>query len=1073
MTTPQTNTSVALTHGAGTSYPPTGEAQNFTVVINNPTFGGNYDVRLIALPPGAGDDVTTIIRQTPVATQTVKTGLTLSSRTANLTHTPTTARHTRYVVTATYTGVSALLPAGDRRTFVSNIIPLWPGLRLTGGNVFASPGTALTVGETATLLFISMPLNAPNLTIQYQRRVGSSWENMTRNTYSRSSAGSEQFRATITQQMTGGGGPIVTNTITVTWSLAPTVTISAAPPSGLNLSDILFETVVTLEMTPANIANPAAQSYQFFETQDVNDLTPDSLTTKRVGGRSATVAKTDPGTWYFSGVMTTTDGDEIPTTNRAIVTWNDLDRPAPTAAAGNAQVTLTWATVDHATGYRVRWATLADIRNRGSAAALNQGVTATSPHIVTGLTNGAEYEFYVNAVFGTHNGPAGTVRATPASTVDPAVGELIAHWWHLTGVPGASGTVQLTATQYRNAQPVSGTTITYRLAANSPAWISLSGNDLSYTLPTPSSYPFTSTGPTSTRIIPRGRRYAIYQEVFIASSSTPGVADDEGFLYFYVMEPAATAQPLVAANVSITVQENTTASGSMAFVSNQDGAGAPHRWNVANAPTWFTSAQASPEFTVRNVPFAGQPHTVNYTISDADGNVSNTANITVNVTQAPTGFRIDGPTEVNGVAGRRVPGNLIWTTRNATGAVTWTLPRNLPAGVTLNRSVVGGVTQYQATGTFRTTARGLVTRFSARDSSSPAQTDDHDCSWTITPAPTQETTIPTIEIDMSLNRPIRTETRSGVRHYWFPFGTAPELIVRARNLNTGRNTEQAVRLSGPVYSMECIGGRLTEYWPQFRTGDPLRVRFNAAADLEWKSQPLNVLTNLQSPTIRSNYYDYMIRYGENSLPDGNWQKRFDRLVIQNAPTGARIRSAPTVTTPDLLITQATYVASLYEHPQPLTSPFVPVYHKQGRVWVFSRNPASHAAYRRAKRLPAVATDSVVIHWETSTLRWLRTQQSSNLRAGNPAPAIAGATGGVPPYQYRLHGRLPAGLSVSRRYHRPQRQSHRRPVHRSPPVVVTGRVSASEKGRYPMTLICHDSAAVGRQIIRQDFVWNAI
>ena len=1062
MTTPQTNTSVALTHGAGTSYPPTGEAQNFTVVINNPTFGGNYDVRLIALPPGAGDDVTTIIRQTPVATKTVKTGLTLSSRTANLTHTPTTARHTRYVVTATYTGVSALLPAGDRRTFVSNIIPLWPGLRLTGGSIVSQ--TALTVGETATLVFVSMPLNAPNLTIQYQRRVGSSWENMTRNTYSRSSAGSEQFRATVTQQMTGGGGPIVTDAITVTWSLAPTVTISAAPPSGLNLSDILFETVVTLSMTPANIANPAAQSYQFFETQDANDLTPDSLTTKRVGGRSATVAKSDPGTWYFSGVMTTTDGDEIPTTNRAIVTWNDLARPAPTAAAGNAQVTLTWAAVDHATGYRVRWATLADIRNRGSAAALNAGVTATSPHVVTGLTNGTEYEFYVHAVFGTHNGPAGTVRATPASTVDPTVGELIAHWWHVTGVPGASGTVQLTATQYRNAQPVSGATITYRLAANSPAWISLSGNDLTYTLPTPSSYPLTSTGPTSTRIIPRGRRYAIYEEVFIASSSTPGVADDEGFLYFYVMEPAATAQPLVAADITLTVVAGGTVSGTMGFVSNQDGAGAPHRWNIASPLTWLSTAPTNPTFTARNVPIAGQPHRLTYTVSDADGNVSAAANITINVTPAPTGFAIDGPTTVNGQVGEPVPAGLVWITENAQGAVTWTVPTNLPAGVTLTRSVVGGVTQYTAGGTFRAAVTDVVTAFSARDSSTPPQNDTHNVTWNVTPLPTVATTAPTIRITIDTvfggPSPIRERTINGVRHYWFRFGDAPELLVTADNLDVGQATGTAFDVSGPPYSMNCAGGRRG-------------LGLTSVADLQWnRADPVNAVGGAyQYRLITSGSYWFLQNYGSPRVPFSGYALRNDRLIVQNPPTGQLIPSTPTTNVPDLLYTEARYIAKLYDHRHASRLFRVPVYTYSAASQEFVRNSrGDYREYRNNRR--QVAIDEIVIHWEGAPLRWLRTQQSAHLRAGNSAPAIAAATGGVPPYRYRLHGDLPAGLSVAG--DTTDRNGNRIAGPSTGAPVVTGRVSATELGRYPMTLICHDSAAAGqRQIIRQDFVWRVV
>ena len=399
---------------------------------------------------------------------------------------------------------------------------------------------------------------------------------------------------------------------------------------------------------PNNVA-----TYQFHETQDVTDLTPDDYgPSNAVPIRN--LVKATPGTWYFSGTMTIVAGTpaeraEFRTTNRIAVTWRNLGQPAPVATPGDGQVTLTWPAVTDATGYRLRWGTSAAIALRG-AAALNQPVTVTSPHTITGLTNGVEYEFHVFARRETTGAgayttvsPAGRVRATPVAAAAPVVPTIDAPAVFIFGNAGAVGSSQLRASQSSGSP-----TLTYSIVTGSPSWLSISGSTLHYTLPTPTTWQPTPDPAT-------GRRFQVYSGRYRVSSNTPGVADATGDITIEVREPPATAQPLVAADINLTVVEGGTVSGTMGFVNNQDGAGAPHRWVIASPPTWLTTSEGVPEFTAANVPLAGQPHRMTYTVTDSDNQTSDPANIVINVTQAPTGFRIDGPTEVEGRVGQTRP----------------------------------------------------------------------------------------------------------------------------------------------------------------------------------------------------------------------------------------------------------------------------------------------------------------------------------------------------------------------------------------------------------------------------------
>lgn len=109
-----------------------------------------------------------------------------------------------------------------------------------------------------------------------------------------------------------------------------------------------------------------------------------------------------------------------------------------TATAGDAQVQLSWTASDSTTDYQV-WYKAAD----GSYTEAAPAVAATS-YVVTGLTNGTSYSFYVTASsnLGT-SGPSNTATAVPlASAPNPPTG--------LTATPGG-GAVALSWTASSNA----------------------------------------------------------------------------------------------------------------------------------------------------------------------------------------------------------------------------------------------------------------------------------------------------------------------------------------------------------------------------------------------------------------------------------------------------------------------------------------------------------------------------------------------------------------------------------------------------------------------------------------------
>ena len=380
------------------------------------------------------------------------------------------------------------------------------------------------------------------------------------------------------------------------------------------------------------------------------------------------------------------------------------------------------------------------------------------------------------------------------------------------------------------------------------------------------------------------------------------------------------------------------------------------------------------------------------------------------------------------------------------------------------------------------------TTFRATDSASPPQTDDHVVTWDIelpeqTPVQTRD---PFIRLEPIGHH--RLETVDGVKHAYYYMGEQPEFIARCDNLDIGRQSFETYR-NGPVYSMECIGG-INEEWTRGFINIQLTVD---AVNLNWKSGALNsMVSQRQQPSINSrSYITFGYQYGrpriESIAPDGSlsYDTRTDRLQVQNVQPDGLYITIPGTNFRHSIIVQHEYEAFLFVHRNPSglrrNAPRIPYYVQRtdpdtNRAYYSRRPPGANVlAFNNVRDgyTRRIASDKVVVHWVPRTLEWQRQQADLALVTGSTVENLPGATGGLAPYQYWLHGTLPPGLSVAGSTTDSHGNRIAQPSAEAP--VITGSVSAGARGRYPLTLEVRDGAGAGRggsQNIVQSFVLTA-
>ena len=1078
---------------------------------------------------------------------------------------------------------------GSTNPAYTNIITLYPGGRLTGVSVSASPNPLL-VGQRTTLTVATAPASAPNTTTQLQRqRAPGQWTLAGSAMPVRNTPGTETFRAVATQTGNGAGGPFTSPEITVRWlpalaidpiaditayrgeaipgsnqlpaatggiapltyalaglprSLTFTATTRSIQPNTIPATTPLGAHALTYTVTDAS-GNTASQSFTLTIRDRLRMTTPPPYIgdigvaipaqpnmPAATGGRapytyqwtnlpSGVTGATAAGRpWYsgtpaeadsFSVTLTATDADGQTAPRLGSFVIDDLAAPNPTAVAGNAQVVVSWGAVPQATNYHIRYASHANIQTRGANAYSTPVLLASSAltHTIDQLTNGQPYRFQVRGLYGTWPGPWGGVDATPVSpTTPPAAPTLNGQPILIEGLPGATGSHTIVVTQTPATSPTPTFSYTY---LPRETWLTLTGATLSYTLPTPTSYPL---GPDAS-----GNRYAQYDKLYQVASSTAGVARLQLPLTVRVTQPPTVAPPLVAADLSITAHEGDTAIGTLGFVNNQDGYGAPHTWTVAAAPTGFSVA--GPNITWPRVPLAGQPHTLTYTVTDRLGQ-SDTGTITINVTALPRSFAIVGPDSISGRVGDPVPSGQVWYVVNAVGGVSWVTPTNLPPGITLTPELISGIRQWRASGTFGGIVTNRRTVFSATDTSVPPQTDAHTTTWNVTSsgAPSPEpgprpgpgvAVPPTITI-----RPIgdianMRYTDAEGRHYFYYYEQEPEFELIGDNLFTGGNPARGGQRFGYVYSMVINGGQSQVTQRDDDDGsitiiqDPYaNLSFGWQEPLNWRAASgdkdnIQNSSSIQWTRIATATAHYRM---PRSLRNGYGANTITNRMVQDNYRPATIRAAnvtngkfqnyrwttgggfPTLSgVRRILADKVKYTAQLISHrgaarfPVPLyihDFTETPQYHNfGGGINNFYRYPQTDRERRNRNWNTTEDTDEVIVHWIPRPLVWdyiLPTPLAvSHARSGSFT--MPGASGGVPPYKYTLHGEPPPGLSISPSYI--GADGVRISEESATPPVISGTVNSTGHGIFDLTLACVDSAERRgrRQMIRQSFRWT--
>ena len=193
--------------------------------------------------------------------------------------------------------------------------------------------------------------------------------------------------------------------------------IAAPPPAApTGVSTTPGNGQVTIAWTPV----AGATSYNIYWST-ITGVTPDTGT--KIAGvvapPSVVTGLTNGTTYYFVVTAVNANGESVASAPEVSTMPTAAVPPAAptgvTATPGNGQVTISWTAVSGATSYNLYWALAPGVTP------LSIGVTkitgATSPYILTGLTNGTVYYFVVTAVNANGESPlSAEVSALPSAT---------------------------------------------------------------------------------------------------------------------------------------------------------------------------------------------------------------------------------------------------------------------------------------------------------------------------------------------------------------------------------------------------------------------------------------------------------------------------------------------------------------------------------------------------------------------------------------------------------------------------------------------------------------------------------
>ena len=169
------------------------------------------------------------------------------------------------------------------------------------------------------------------------------------------------------------------------------------------------------QVTLSWVAVPGATSYNIYWSTTANLTTINGTEVFGVTSPYVLAGLTNGTTYYYVITAASGHGESKPSSRVSAIPAVNPAPAAPTgvtAAAGDAHVTISWGAVSGATSYNIYWSTTTGV----TAANGTQIAGATSPYLLTGLTNGTRYYFVVTSVNGNgESTPSSQVSSMPSS----------------------------------------------------------------------------------------------------------------------------------------------------------------------------------------------------------------------------------------------------------------------------------------------------------------------------------------------------------------------------------------------------------------------------------------------------------------------------------------------------------------------------------------------------------------------------------------------------------------------------------------------------------------------------------